>query len=84
MYKPVHSQRQTGEEKPETKVWIDNVPISVADSEIEEALVKVRCQLRSSIKLEKARDADKKLTHFLMERRFLFITVSPQAARKIT
>ena len=68
---------ETREEKPETKVWIDNVPISVADSEIEEALVKVRCQLRSSIKLERVRDADKKLTRFLMERRFLFITVSP-------
>ena len=57
----------TGEEKPATKVWIDNAPISVASSEIEEALVKVGCELRSPIKLERASDADKKLTRFLTD-----------------
>ena len=38
-----------GEEKPATKVWVDNIPISVADSAIEEALVKDGCELRSPI-----------------------------------
>ena len=66
---------KTGEEKPATKVWIDNIPMSVADSEIKEALVKAGCKLRSSIKLERTREADNKLTRFLMGRRFLCITV---------
>ena len=65
----------TGEEKPATKVWVDNIPVSVADSEIEEVLVKVGCKLRSPIKPERARDADKKLTRFLTGCRFLFIIV---------
>ena len=51
---------ETGEEKPAAKVWIDNIAISVADSEIIEALVKVGGELRSKIKLERARDAIKK------------------------
>ena len=38
----------SGEEKPATKVWIDNAPMSVADSEIEEALGKVECEIRPS------------------------------------
>ena len=72
----------TGEEKPATKEWTDNVPISVADSEVEEALVTVGCELRSPIKLERARDADKKLTRFLTGRRFLFVTVPPRPLEK--
>lgn len=67
----------TGEEKPTTKLWIDNIPISVAESEIEHVLVKVGCELRSAIKMERARDADNKLTRFLTGRRFVFITVPP-------
>lgn len=63
------------EEKPSTKVWIDEIPISVADSEIEHSLVKIGCELRSAIKSERARDADGKLTRFLTGRRFVFITV---------
>ena len=65
----------TGEEKPATKVWVNNVPVTVADSAIEEALVKVGCELRSPIKLERARDADNKLTRFLTGTGFLFLTV---------
>ena len=67
----------TGEEKPTTKVWIDNVPISVANSEIEHSLTKIGCQLRSAIQAERARDADHRLTRFLTGRRFVFITVPP-------
>ena len=68
----------TGEEKPATKVWIDQVPLSVADSEIENSLKKIGCEIRSSIKKQRARDRDGKLTRFLTGRRFLFITVPPQ------
>ena len=64
-----------GVEKPSTKVWIDNIPISVADTEIEQSLVKLGCELRSGIKHERARDSDNKLTRFLTGRRFVFITV---------
>ena len=65
----------TGEEKPTTKIFIDNLPISVADSEVEHALKKLGCELRSTVKAERARNADGKLTRFLTGRRFLFITV---------
>eukprot|EP00745_Piridium_sociabile_P016071 TRINITY_DN23897_c0_g2_i3.p1 TRINITY_DN23897_c0_g2~~TRINITY_DN23897_c0_g2_i3.p1 ORF type:complete len:111 (-),score=10.63 TRINITY_DN23897_c0_g2_i3:70-402(-) len=44
----------SGEEKPSTKVWIDHVPISVADSELEQSLLKAGCELRSSVKMERA------------------------------
>ena len=64
-----------GEEKPTTKLWVDLLPISVANSEIEYTLKKMGCELRSNITMEKARDADNKLTRFLTGRRFLFITV---------
>ena len=72
----------TGEEKPATKVWVDNIPISVADPTIEEALVKAGCELRSPIKLERARDNDSELTRFLTGRRFLFITLPPRPLEK--
>ena len=67
--------RDSGEEKPTTKLWIDNVPMSVADSEIEHTLVKLGCELRSAVKQDRARDKDNKLTRFLTGRRFVFITV---------
>jgi len=67
----------SGEEKPSTKLWIDDIPISSADSEIELALKKMGCELRSEIKQERARDADNKLTRFLTGRRFVFITTPP-------
>ena len=65
----------SGEEKPSTKVWVDGVPISVANSEIEHSLVQAGCELRSSVKMDRARDVDNKLTRFLTGRRFVFITV---------
>ena len=72
---PFVFRNDTGEDRPATKVFIDNIPISVADSEVEHALLKAGCELRSAIKGESARDADGKLTRFLTGRRFLFITV---------
>ena len=66
-----------GEEKPTTKLWIDNIPLSVAESEIEHSLVKIGCEIRSKITLERARDKENKLTRFLTGRRFVFITTPP-------
>ena len=67
----------SGAEKPSTKVWVDNIPLSVADTEVEHSLTKIGCELRSKIQLERARDSDNRLTRFLTGRRFLFIT-TPQ------
>ena len=66
---------KSGEESPTTKVWIADVPISVANSEIEHSLVKTGCELRSAVKLECYRDQDNKLTRFETGRRFVFVTV---------
>ena len=54
------SLRENGQEIPTTKVWIDNVPISVADNEFEHSLKSIGCDLRSAIIKERARDADGK------------------------
>lgn len=69
------SIRADGIEKPSTKVYIDGIPISVADSEIEHSLLKLGCELRSEVKHERARDRDGKLTRFLTGKRFVFITL---------
>ena len=68
----------TGREVPTTKVFIDQVPLSVADCEIENALKKIGCELRSDIKKQRARDNDGKLTRFLTGKRFVFITLPPK------
>ena len=68
----------TGREVPTTKVFIDQVPLSVADSEIENSLKKIGCELRSDIKKQRARDSDGKLTRFLTGKRFVFITLPPK------
>ena len=66
---------QNGREKPYTKLWVDYIPISVSNEEIEEALVRIGCELRSKAVEERARNRDGKLTHFLTGRRYVFITV---------
>ena len=44
---------QNGEdEKPATKVWVSNVPISCEDTQIETALTTIGCELRSAPKKE--------------------------------
>ena len=68
----------TGEEKPSTKLWINDLPISVADSEIKHSLAKLGCELRSAIISERARDVDRKLTRFLTGRRYIFISTPPK------
>ena len=72
---PFIIKNKTGEEKETTKVTIQDVPISVADSEIEDSLIKAGCELRSAIIAERARDADGKLTRFITGGRFAFITI---------
>ena len=61
-------------ETPSTRVLIGELPISVANTEIETALVRVGCELRSPVIDEKARGRDGKLTRFLTGRRFTYIT----------
>ena len=60
---------------PTTKVWVDELPLSVSDCEIEQALKKLGCDFRSDIKLEQARDKNHRLTKFFTGRRFVFISV---------
>ena len=63
-----------GDEKPATKVWISNVPISCEDKQIETALTKLGCELRSALKKELARNKDGQLTNWETGRRFVWIT----------
>ena len=66
---------QNGEdEKPATKVWVSNVPISCEDKQIETALTKIGCELRSALKKELARNKDGQLTNWETGRRFVWIT----------
>ena len=64
----------TGRELPVTKLWISDLPISVADEEIENSLAKLDVEIRSDIVRECCRNADNKLTHFQTGRRYVFIT----------
>ena len=63
-----------GRELPVTKLWISDLPISVADEEIENSLIKLDVEIRSDIVRECCRNADNKLTHFQTGRRYVFIT----------
>lgn len=72
---PFVLRENTGEEKPATKLWISDLPLSVANSEIEHSLTKLGLELRSDIKQERYRDIDNKLTRFETGRRFVFVTV---------
>ena len=48
----------SGEEVPVTKVWISDILISVDRKDIETALVRLGCVLRSSLINEKIRNTD--------------------------
>ena len=65
----------SGEVVPVTKVWISDIPISVDGKDIETALVRLGCVLRSSLINEKIRNKDGKLTRFLTGRRFVFVNI---------
>lgn len=66
---------QGGAEAPATKLFISNLPLSVSDADIESALIRVGCVMRSNITRERMRDRDGKLTRFYTGRRFIFINV---------
>ena len=65
--------RENGQEVPVTKVWVSDIPLSCDGKDIETALVRLGCVLRSSLIFEKIRNKDGKLTRFLTGRRFIFI-----------
>ena len=84
---PLHNNnpfrlKDDGIERPSTKLWIDNIPISCADSEIELTLRKLGCEMRSDIVHERARNNEHKLTRFLTGRRYVFITVPEEPLEK--
>ena len=56
--------------KPTTRLYIQDVPISVADDDIVTAIEKLGVKLLSPLKMERARNKDGKLTRFLTGRRF--------------
>ena len=58
-----------------TKLIIGGVPMSVADSEIQRALLDLNIQLLSELKYETYRDANGKWTHFKTGRRFVYIVL---------
>ena len=60
---------------PVTKVWISDIPISVDGKDIETALVRLGCVLRTSLINEKIRNKDGKLTRFLTGWRFVFVNI---------
>ena len=56
-----------------TKLLIGGVPMSVANTEVEHALLDLDLKLLSDIKYETYRDSDGKWTHFKTGRRFVYI-----------
>ena len=70
---------QDGKERPTTKLWISDIPLSCDGADIESAIVKLGCVLHSSLIFEKVRNKDGKLNRFLTGRRFVHneVTASP-------
>ena len=60
-----------------TKLIIGGVPMSVADSEVERALLDLQVEMLSNIKYETYRNAEGKWTHFKTGRRFVYIKLPP-------
>lgn len=67
--------RDSGQEVPATKLFISDFPVSCSNRDIEGALVRVGCVLRSSLLMERMRDRDGKLTKYVTGRRFCFINL---------
>ena len=79
MLQPMHTNPysvpdQIGKEIPVTKVWIDNIPISCLNDEIEVSSRRIGCEIRSKIVEERERGKDKKLTRFVTGRRYVYIS----------
>ncbi|GFS11945.1 hypothetical protein ElyMa_004847000 [Elysia marginata] len=58
-----------------TKIIVSDVPISLANLVIEDALKKKGVKMQSSLKMEGIRDKEGKLTEWLSSRRFAYIDV---------
>ena len=58
-----------------TKLLIGGVPMSVADSEVERALLDLNLKLLSDLKYETYRDSHVKWTHFKTGRRFVYVEI---------
>ena len=71
----VRDSAGTETEIPSTRVVIGNVPISVSNTDILNAIVQLGVKTRSSIRDELDRDENGKLTRWLTGRRFIFIDV---------
>ena len=65
----------THSDGPTTKLIIGNVPISVANSEIEKGLKELDVCLRSPFKEETYRDSEGRTTRFKTGRRFVYIDI---------
>ena len=65
----------SGEEVPVTKVWISDIPMSIDGKDIETALVRLGCGMKSSLINEKIRYKDGNLTRFLTGPRFVFFNI---------
>ena len=72
-----HNPFQVRDEIRSTKLIIGGVPMSVADSEVERALLDIQVDLLSDIKYETYRDASGKWTHYKTGRRFVYIKLPP-------
>lgn len=64
-----------GIEIPTTKLWVSDIPISVDDADIEGALLREGCVLRSKLMMDKIRTKEGKLTRFVTGKRFVFINL---------
>ena len=64
-----------GKERPTTKLWISDIPLSCDGADIESAIVKLGCVLCSSLIFEKIRNKDARLARFLTGRRFSYTEV---------
>ncbi|GFR88838.1 hypothetical protein ElyMa_000779200 [Elysia marginata] len=71
-------------ESPYTKLIVGNIPISVSNAEIGDALKDLGVEARSSIREETYRDKDGGLTRFKTGRRFVYITLSTKPLPKTT
>ena len=63
-------------------MWVSNVPISCEDKQIETALTKIGCELRSTLEKELARNEDGQLTNWETGRRFVWITTPKTPLQK--
>ena len=60
---------------PVTKLWISDIPLSIAEKDIETMLNRIGAKLQSRLVFERARYSYGALARFLTGRRYVFITI---------